>query len=56
MPISQRCTSSQTGRAPRKSAIEPAASAIIAFTLTLIAIWIEPSAIDCVRTLPAPDR
>ena len=38
----------------RNSAIDPAASAMIALTLTLIAIWIEPSASDCVRTLPSP--
>ena len=38
---------------PRKSAIDPAASAIIALTLTLITIWIDPSASDCVSTLPA---
>ena len=36
VPISQRCTSSQLGRVPRNTAIEPAASAIIALTLTLI--------------------
>ena len=56
VPISQRCTNSQVGRVPRKSAIDPAASAIIALTLTLIAIWIDPSASDCVSTLPARDR
>src|ERR1700726_314182 len=52
VPISQRCTSSQVGRVPRNSAIEPAASAIPALTLTLITIWIDPSASDCVSTLP----
>ncbi len=52
VPISQRCTSSLVGRVPRNAAIEPAASAIIALTLTLIAIWIEPSASDTVSTLP----
>ena len=53
VPISQRWTISQVGRVPRKAAIEPAAIAIIALTKTLIAIWIAPSAIDCVSTLPA---
>jgi len=38
VPISQRCTSSQVGLVPRNSAIEPAASAIMALTLTLIAM------------------
>ena len=41
VPISQRCTNSQIGRVPRNSAIEPAASAISALTLTLMAIWVE---------------
>src|SRR5438876_5247894 len=52
VPISQRCSNNQVGRVPRNSAIEPAASAIMALTLTLIAIWIDPSASDCVSTLP----
>src|SRR5260370_506152 len=52
VPISQRCTNSQVGRVPRNSAIDPAASAIMALTLTLMTIWIEPSASDCVSTLP----
>ena len=38
--ISQRRTRSQLGRVPRKRAIDRAASAIIALTLTLITIWI----------------
>ncbi len=49
VPISQRCSNNQVGRVRRNSAIEPAASAINALTLTLIAIWIDPSASDCVR-------
>ena len=32
--------------------IEPAVSAMIALTLTLMTIWIRPSTIDCVSTLP----
>src|SRR6266567_6200486 len=52
VPISQRCSNSQVGRVPRNSAIEPAARAIMALTLTLSAIWIDPSASDCVSTLP----
>src|ERR1700731_1428031 len=54
VPISQRCTNSQVGRVPRNSATDPAASAIIALTLTLITVWIDPSTSDCVRTLPSP--
>jgi hypothetical protein len=38
VPISQRCTNSHVGRVPRNSAIDPAASAMAALTLTLIAI------------------
>src|SRR5260221_6697372 len=52
VPISQRCTNSQVGLVPRNTAIDPAASAIVALTLTLMAIWIAPSASDCVNTLP----
>src|ERR1700674_3444062 len=46
VPISQRCTNSQVGRVPRNSAIDPAASAMAALTLTLIAVWINPSVSD----------
>ena len=52
VPISQRCTISQVGRVPRNPVIEPAVSAIIALTLTLMTIWIVPSTIDCISTLP----
>jgi len=52
VPISQRCTNSQVGRVPRNNAIDPAASAMAALTLTLIAVWMNPSASDCVSTLP----
>jgi hypothetical protein len=52
VPISQRCTNSQLGRVPRNNAIEPAVSAIMAFTLTLMTIWIDPSTSDCASTLP----
>src|SRR6476469_5834363 len=51
-PISQRCSNNHVGRVPRTRAIEPAASAIPALTLTLIMVWIEPSVSDCVSTLP----
>lgn len=44
VPISRRCTSIQLGRLARNSAIDPAASAVIALTLTLIGNWIAPSA------------
>lgn len=47
MPISQRCTKSHVGRVPRNSAIEPAAKATNAFTLTPMNIWIAPGVIDC---------
>jgi len=53
VPISQRCTNNQVGRVPRNSAIDPAASAMAALTLTLIAIWVKPSASDWVSTLAA---
>ncbi len=36
VPISQRCTSSQSGRPARKAAIEPAVTAMSALTVTLI--------------------
>src|SRR5436309_830830 len=52
VPISQRCSNSHVGRVPRKRAIDPAASAIPALTLTLITVWIVPSSSDCVSTLP----
>src|SRR5712664_1802555 len=50
VPISQRCTNNHVGRVPRNNAIDPAVSAINALTPTLIAIWINPSASDCVST------
>ena len=47
VPISQRWTRSQIGRWPMNTAIEPAASAIIALTDTLITVCTDPlSVID----------
>ncbi|MCY1246939.1 hypothetical protein D9M72_602170 [compost metagenome] len=54
--MAQRCTTINSGRPARNPAIELAASAIIALTVTLVAIWIEPKIIDCARTLPASGR
>ena len=40
MPISQRCTSAQVGRVARNTAMEPAASAIIALAAGSIALFL----------------
>lgn len=52
VPINQRWTVSHSGRDARNAAIDPAINAIIALTVTLTAICVNPSAIDCVNTLP----
>ena len=54
VPINQRCTNCHTGLAARNVAMEPAMMAITALTLTLIMIWVKPSTMDCVSTLPWP--
>ena len=52
------CPSASAGREARaagparKAAIEPAMTAMIALTVTLIVIWTAPSASSCVSTLP----
>jgi len=51
-PSASAAPNNHVGRVPRNKAIDPAVSAISALTLTLIAIWINPSASDCVSTLP----
>src|SRR5476649_103010 len=50
--MSQRCTDSHKGRPARKPEIEPAITAIDAFTARLIEIWTLPNARDWTRTLP----
>src|ERR1700733_3110899 len=51
VPISQRWISAHDGWAFRNAAIEPAIMAMAALTLTTICV--DPSASDCVSTLPA---
>src|SRR5262249_31114558 len=53
VPINQRCTTLHSGCAARNMAILPAATAIIALTVPLIAICTKPSASACESTLPA---
>ncbi|MNY80387.1 hypothetical protein D3C86_2214000 [compost metagenome] len=44
------------GRPARKAAMPLAASAIMALTVTLVAIWIEPKTSDWPSTLPSSGR
>ena len=46
----QRCTNDQKGRVRKNSAMLPAAVAMRALTLPLIAIWTKPSTTDWVST------
>src|SRR5262245_61889052 len=54
--MSQRCTSSHTGREARKIAIDPAVTAMRAFTVTLITICVKAGASDWTSTVPTAER
>ncbi|MCY1311890.1 hypothetical protein D9M70_622550 [compost metagenome] len=54
--MAQRCTTMNSGRPARKAAMPLAASAIIALTVTLVMIWIDPKTSDWPSTLPSSGR